>query len=334
KSTYMVVDCGGESSGALCGSTFVDQRFVSFVKTLIGDTAMELLKVNHPSQYHFMIQEFCSNVKIPFTGEKASYKPYQFSILRRTSDEFVYQATGVERLHTISDKWSFKLEFDTVLSFFDPVIDEIIELIEAQLSSVVDLSAIFLVGGFSESLYLQKRIKRAIKGRVDNFIVPISPELSILNGACKYGLNMNVVQSRILKWTYGVKNHRDWKQGDPPSRNTRGLIYVFQSIATKGDEVFMEQKFRHKIFSIPGQDIMDIEIYCTKKNGAVYCDEPEMVYLGEVNVQLFDNSLGIPLCISMHFGQMELIATVTNEENGYMYKKAFQFYVEFFPYYI
>ncbi|CAG8631261.1 5815_t:CDS:1, partial [Funneliformis caledonium] len=96
---------------------------------------------------------------------------------------------------------------------------------------------------------------------------------------------------------------------------------------TKGDEVFMEQKFRHKIFSIPGQDIMDIEIYCTKKNGAVYCDEREMVYLGKVNVQLFDNPLG-PLCISICFGQMELIAIVTNEANGYMYKKAFNFYVD------
>ncbi|CAG8766359.1 15239_t:CDS:2, partial [Funneliformis caledonium] len=147
-----------------------------------------LLKVNHPSQYHFMIQEFYSNVKIPFTGEEASYKPYQFSLLRRMKDDVMYDIGMVEHLQITYEKWSFKLDFRTVLLFFDSVIDKIIELIEAQLDSVGDVSAMFLVGGF----------------------IPISPELSILNGACKYGLDMEVIKTRVLKWTYGVKNHRDW----------------------------------------------------------------------------------------------------------------------------
>ncbi|CAG8717990.1 7421_t:CDS:2, partial [Funneliformis mosseae] len=270
---------------------------------------------------------FCSNVKIPFTGEEASYKPYQFSLLRRMRDDVMYDIGMVEHLQITYEKWSFKLDFRTVLLFFDPVIDKIIELIEAQLDSVGDVSAMFLVGGFSESIYLQKRIEQAFEDRVDNFIVPISPGLSILNGACKYGLDMEVIKTRVLKWTYGVKNHRDWKQGDPPSRNTRGLIYEFQPMVKKGEKVYVEQRFSHNITPIPDQEFMDIEIYCTKKNDAVYCDEREMVYLGKVIVQLFDNPLG-PLCISICFGQMELIAIVTNEANGYMYKKAFNFYVD------
>jgi len=82
----------------------------------------------------------------------------------------------------------------------------------------------FLVGGFSESKYLQKRIKQEFQGRVENISVPVQPMAAIARGAAMYGLsiirsnlnnlgdnNLNhVISSRILKYTYGVEVVVPW----------------------------------------------------------------------------------------------------------------------------
>ncbi|PKY53603.1 hypothetical protein RhiirA4_409169, partial [Rhizophagus irregularis] len=56
--------------------------------------------------------------------------------------------------------WVIDINFEDLKSLFDPVIGKIIRLIRGQLDSSKDkCSAIFLVGGFSESKYLQMRVK-------------------------------------------------------------------------------------------------------------------------------------------------------------------------------
>ena len=92
----MVVDCGGgtvdlttrqllddnklseitERTGDYCGPSFVDQEFIKFLGRRIGNSAIELFKKNHYSQLQYMIQEFCRRVKIPFTGQKKDFKPF------------------------------------------------------------------------------------------------------------------------------------------------------------------------------------------------------------------------------------------------------------------
>ena len=58
-------------------------------------------------------------------------------------------------------KWLIELEFQTIKDMFDPVINKIVELICRQLSQMEQrCMAMFLIGGFSESLYLQYQIRR------------------------------------------------------------------------------------------------------------------------------------------------------------------------------
>jgi hypothetical protein len=67
------------------------------------------------------------------------------------------------------DEWVIEIDFDGMKTIFEPVIQRIFRLIEAQLDNAQEnCSAIFLVGGFSESKYLQKRIKEGFSHRVNN----------------------------------------------------------------------------------------------------------------------------------------------------------------------
>ncbi|CAB4437339.1 unnamed protein product [Rhizophagus irregularis] len=61
----------------------------------------------------------------------------------------------------------------------------------------------FLVGGFSESKYLQKRIKQ---------------KLNDLNNIGNDDNMKCVISSRVLKYTYGMKVIPKWEEGDPIHR--------------------------------------------------------------------------------------------------------------------
>ena len=65
---------------------------------------------------------------------------------------------------------------------FDPVIKKIIRLIHDQLSRGGSISAIFLVGDFSESKYLQRRIREEFSGEVKNISIPSQPMAAIVSG--------------------------------------------------------------------------------------------------------------------------------------------------------
>ncbi len=74
----------------------------------------------------------------------------------------------------------------------------------------------FLVGGFSESKYLQKRIKQEFQHIIRNISVPSLPMAAISRGATirsnlnNLGNNNSVISSRILKFTYGCDMWRKW----------------------------------------------------------------------------------------------------------------------------
>jgi hypothetical protein len=54
-----------------------------------------------------------------------------------------------------------EIDYENVKAIFDPVVNRIIKLIYSQLSNTrEECSAMFLVGGFNESEYLQKVIKQ------------------------------------------------------------------------------------------------------------------------------------------------------------------------------
>ena len=84
-------------------------------------------------------------------------------------------------------EWMIKLDFNIIKSIFDPIVDRIIEMIRVQLdNSLGKCSAIFLVGGFGQSKYLQKRIEEEFSQLVENISIPNQPIAAVLRGAAIY----------------------------------------------------------------------------------------------------------------------------------------------------
>ncbi|CAG8500112.1 2029_t:CDS:2 [Racocetra fulgida] len=314
-----------ERSGDFCGATYVDKEFLKFLEDRVGKDAIKMLREKHYSQLSYMVQQFCDRVKTRFTGKESEFRKYNLDIEKTCPALKQYVSGSVRDELSDEEDWEIDIDFETVKSFFDPVINKILRLISVQLSKSM-CSVMFLVGGFSESKYLQQRIKQ-------NFpeckvAVPPHPMAAIARGAVEYGLDMDAIKSRVLKWTYGVAVYPIFQEGDPLSRKTsNGRIQKFRLMAKRGVQVEINQQFSTRQYPVePNQTMILFRFYYTPRKSAQYCDESGMNKLGEFRVDLPDTHLGInrPVLLTLCFGSMEIIAIAKNETNGNVYQTAFE----------
>jgi molecular chaperone DnaK (HSP70) len=357
--TYMIVDCGGgtvdlttrklledkqlsevtERAGDFCGSTFIDKEFLKALRKILGDRAINSLRDNHYGQMQYMIQEFCLNAKLPFTGVKSEFNSYELDIEDVVPVVMQYVTEEVEDMMEEAD-WLIEFGYKDIKAMFDPIVERIITMIQMQLDNNRETcSAMFLVGGFGQSKYLQKRIKQKFQKRIKNILVPLHPIAAVSRGAVLYGLSMInsapnldrmnslkfAIMERKLKYTYGIRVCRAWKEGDPIKRKRpNGRIYKFRSLAQRGTVVKVNQEFTLEI--VPehaSQDTITFHIYYTTKYSAQYCDEDdEMKKLGTLIISLPDVHLGKNrrVIFALTFGRMEITATTTNQLNGQNYQ--------------
>lgn len=96
----MLVDCGGgtvdlttrrllkdnklgetiKSRGGDCGGSFVDDNFIEFLASKVGQSAIDLIRKIHYSQLQYAVQEFCRRAKYPFTGQENDFKPFELDL--------------------------------------------------------------------------------------------------------------------------------------------------------------------------------------------------------------------------------------------------------------
>jgi len=111
----------------------------------------------------YMIQEFCNHIKLPFTGDKSEFINSDFDL--EDIVPVIMQCVTKEIRHKMEEEhdWVIEFEYDHIKSMFDPIVERIIKMIQMQLDNNRETcSAMFLVGGFSQSKYLQKMIKKKI----------------------------------------------------------------------------------------------------------------------------------------------------------------------------
>ncbi|RGB33594.1 hypothetical protein C1646_743234 [Rhizophagus diaphanus] len=351
--SFMVVDCGGgtvdlttrrllrdnklseitERTGDFCGGSYVDREFLKFLSRKLGESTINLLRENNYGQMQYMIQQFCQKLKFHFTGNQNEFVPFEFDIEEICPVLKQYCNDNIKEEMEEND-WVIDINFEDLKSMFDPVVGKIIRLIRGQLDSSKDkCSAIFLVGGFSESKYLQMRVKEEFGELSPSIIVPKQPIAAIVRGACDYGLEMSAIVDRTLKYTYGLETHRDWIDGDPIDRklnykgNDKTQIKIFYRLATRGTKIRVDEEF-HVIRRPlePDQTSVSFPIYITTELSAKFCDEPGMKLLGVLTVDLPDVNLGLSRRIefSLMFGKMEIVASAKNLQNGRIYDTSFE----------
>lgn len=112
---------------------------------------------------------------------------------------------------------------------------------------------IFMVGGFSESPFLKAEIKNAFEQDDSNgnqpisVLVPRRPQVSVIRGACMFGLNPRSITSRISKMTYGINTLTTY-DGEKHPEEKKVIIEgedfcedVFDAFVRKGEAVGIDE---------------------------------------------------------------------------------------------
>lgn len=94
-----------------------------------------------------------------------------------------------------------------IISFFRPVLDKILGEIDVLLNNedLQGLNYLLLVGGFADSDVLRHEIKRKVKSKGINLIVPKHAASVVQKGAVEYGLDPAIISTRRARQTIGVK---------------------------------------------------------------------------------------------------------------------------------
>ncbi|CAG8720180.1 20778_t:CDS:10, partial [Dentiscutata erythropus] len=176
-STFLVLFCGADivdltthellennrlgevtkRSGDLCGGTSVDREFIKFLRRKVGDSAINKLLENHYGQFQYMEQEFCRRIKFPFTGNRNDFKTYELDI-EELCPVLPQYVTGTSKVKFEENDWIIDLEYEDVKSQYTRT-----------------CAAMGLVGGFSESKYLQTRIKQEFGAQIREICIPSIP---------------------------------------------------------------------------------------------------------------------------------------------------------------
>ncbi|CAG8509997.1 2980_t:CDS:2 [Diversispora eburnea] len=344
--SFLIVDCGGgtvdlttrkfmsadslgevtERTGDFCGSTYVDKEFIKLLKRVAGDEAIKILEEQHYGQMQYMIQEFCKRVKFHFSGIQKDFRPYELD-LEDVCPAIKQCVSGSYKEKLEDDEWIIDLDFETVKSLFDPMIGRIIRLISGQLNNSDGCSVMFLVGGFSESKYLQMRIREEFVNKVKSIAVPKQPQAAIVRGALDYGIKMEIIKTRVLKYTYGIETQNLFGPSDPPDRKVdEKYIYKFHKLVERGREVGVDESFGQVFRPLDHTTKLRFTVYVTKAQNGTYCNEDGMSLLGEIVVDMPDVHLKKerPIDFRLLFGRMEITAIAINQITGHEYKSTFK----------
>ena len=102
----------------------------------------------------------------------------------------------------------YKIIYDLTKNITDDVSEKLLEII----SNVKDTSTIFYVGGFCNSDFVDKLIKKKIQEKYPNIkhLKAPNPGNAVLKGAILYGLAPERIKSRKAKYSLGMSAYLDW----------------------------------------------------------------------------------------------------------------------------
>ncbi|KAG9304705.1 hypothetical protein G9A89_016184 [Geosiphon pyriformis] len=353
---FMVVDCGGGTvdltirnllsqrkigeitmrTGGLCGSSYVDREFLKYLSKILGMAAVQNLIEKHYGQLQYLIQEFfVRRVKIPFNGNATEFEPATLDLEDYCPAVIQYVTPYIaDKMKTA--EWQIDLNFPEVKKMFDLVVKEILALIDAQIkASPSSCQAIFLVGGFGESPYVLKRVREAFGSIIPLICVGHQPTTAIVRGAvliifCR--INTHTIQSRVIKWTYGIKCVTKWDNDRkfPISRkDPDGYVRYFSKLITCGTEVSVDDSVSRTYWtSDPTSTMAQFPLYISSLSNPKFCDG--LKFVGQLKIVLGTNPTKRKRAIefSLSFGKMEIQAVARIVETRESCVTTFQYDME------
>ncbi|KAJ3572787.1 hypothetical protein NP233_g2855 [Leucocoprinus birnbaumii] len=180
-------------SGANCGSLFLDLRFRELVRTLLTDHPAHL----DPASLAYFMHSFSETDKHNYAGIQDDDLMFHFPCFNTEDPQD--PSVGLINGELCIPGNLLRREV------FDPVVNEVLQLIEEQMSRIEQrIDALLLVGGFAGSEYLRQRveprtlIQEQYGSRIRVIARPPDADTATLRGAAQYGLARRPLVASVI----------------------------------------------------------------------------------------------------------------------------------------
>lgn len=150
-----------------------------------------------------------------------------------------------------------------------------------------------MVGGFSESPYLKATIKNKFETEGLTILVPKRPQVSVIRGACMFGLNPRSITSRISKKTYGINTLTTFdsiRHTEEKKVVIEGEDFcedVFDAFVHQGQAVNIDEVHVKTYCPVRArQTVMRIIFYCSEQGSVNFIDDGGVQKLGELSIDI------------------------------------------------
>ncbi|GIQ87296.1 hypothetical protein KIPB_009304 [Kipferlia bialata] len=330
--------------GHSCGATFLDTRFLEWVRDRFGDEFYDVCTEKYPSAMATLVEKW-EGVKRRFSGkeEVEEYMTLPGKIGKAMPEE-------VEtRLENMQDDEADDLVLLTedFKAIFDPVVDEVIACVVEQFrrlnksnkregkhqgtasASAPKVDVMLLVGGFNASPYLVSRIRDKFRDYAGHIIAPMQPGSAVVIGAVHYGSRPTLIKSRVSRYSYGVPITTRFDPGNPlhvkhshrkqwnPKAEDYWLHKLFAPFVRLGESVPVGMTVERRYFPMySNQTVVSFQVLQSNQK-ALFTDEPSVQALGDctsVNVPLTGKK---GVTAKMHFGGTEIRIDLIPDDHSY-----------------
>ncbi|XP_053405711.1 heat shock 70 kDa protein 12A-like [Mercenaria mercenaria] len=358
------------STGDIKGGININNEFTQLLMKLIGSHAWCKFKNESPEYFELMSEfetkkrqfsipiELMENVtlykrdefscRVAFNAQKADLPdtrdfdiairlPYDLRNIiqtesKTTFDDIIKASDYRNCLRFFKDKLIMKPV--VMLELFESTLQSILHHLRSLYQQMKyehqDINIIFLVGGFSESNYVQERVKLEINSLGTKAIFPGNGSLAVLKGAAMMGFTPRCIAERRAGYTYGFGTAEPFKSGVHPE--SLKIVHdgktrcgnVFYKMISKGQvlkygqkgfflahDTFTQKELKHKVVTT--------KIYRSNKYDPKYCiPEEECECVGKIIAK--PPSTGWPEKVNFEnhliVGEAEFVVKVINKQTA------------------
>ena len=316
--------CGGN-----WGGTMVDRAFLEFLIDMVGTAAMDEFRCGEICDFHDVMREF-ENKKKNAGRQSESAKLYiriPGSLQRSINIQkgVALQENNIQgEVELIRDK--LMISCGKMQDFFVRSKEAIHKYLNNlfSLDTLQCVGRLCMVGGYSESVILQKFIKETFKAK--EVIIPANAGLAVLKGAVLYGHDPSVIAERRCRFTYGIDCHYEFDE----TKHKDATKYTDDDGVVRARDVFhihvmvgqavKTGTFQPKRAYIPNRNTTHTSffLYACPRENPVYVTEHDCFKIGELRVV---NDLNGPykengILVALCFSGTEITIRATKKQTG------------------
>lgn len=315
-------------TGGDFGGTNVDNALIKLIVSIFGADIWKKFKNSHTREYWELMSDF-EIKKRYFSGKEKVILKFPATLLGNYESETGKTIEESMKQSTLGNKVQFKLgkmimDVSLTRQLFDETFVRIDQSLKGLLLKIRKVDFIMMVGGFSESPYIQHRMREEFGDKV---IVPSEPSGAVVKGAVMYGHAATVIESRMCKYTYGIAQLRKF-QAD--KHFDREMIWIdskpycdniFNKHIEIGTEVSLsseENADEHEYFPAAA-DVRQavLEVYASTERNPRYIDEAGCQFVGLVKIDIDPKgNYWAKYMVQMCFGGTELKIRVRDVKSG------------------